>query len=97
MIIVETVLPLKTRALQRFDIGKGEGSFPANVTDYYRRMYFEALDLLISAIIERFNQAGFLAYSTRESLLSTSLKSDDVSVEIEFFEASYKDDVNTLF
>lgn len=95
--IAEPVLLRKTRTPRRFEIGEGEGSFPANVTDYYRRLYFEALDLLITAIEERFNQAGFLAYSTMESLLLKSLKSDDVSAEIEYVEANYKDDVNTLF
>ena len=50
--ISEPILPRRTRAPQRYEIGEGQGSFPATVTEYYKRTYFEALDLLISAIEE---------------------------------------------
>ena len=35
----------------------------------YRRIYFEALDLIVSSIEERFDQPSFKAYSNMESLL----------------------------
>ena len=36
---------------------------------HYRRIYFEAIDLMVNAIDNRFNQASFDVYAKMESLL----------------------------
>ena len=41
--------------------------------DYYRRIYFEAIDLTVNAIDQRFDQPSFDTYAEMESLLIKTL------------------------
>ena len=61
----------------------------------YRRIYFEALDLIVSSIEERFDQPSFKAYSNMESLLIGVLSSQDVSSQMDYMKENYADDVRT--
>ena len=61
----------------------------------YRRIYFEALDLIVSSIEERFDQPSFKAYSNMESLLKGVLSSQDVSSQMDYMKENYADDVRT--
>ena len=53
------MLPRKRRAPSRYEVGTSEPQHPSTARDYYRGLYFEALDCLTSAIKERFNQPAF--------------------------------------
>ena len=55
----EPTLPRKRRVPSRFEVGQGEGYHSPTAKDYYRTCYFEALDLVISSIQERFDQPGY--------------------------------------
>ena len=48
----------------------------------YRRIYFEALDPLVQAIEDRFDQPGYRIYSCLETLLTKAVMKDDFSEEI---------------
>ena len=61
----------------------------------YRRIYFEALDLIVSSIEEHFDQPSFKAYPDMESLLIGVLSSQDVSSQIDYMKENYADDVRT--
>ena len=61
----------------------------------YRRIYFEALDLIVSSIVEHFDQTSYKAYSNMESLLIGVLSSQDVSSQIDYMKENYADDVRT--
>ena len=61
----------------------------------YRRIYFEALDLIVSSIEERFDQPSFKAYYNMESPLKGVLSSQDVSSQMEYMKENYVDDVRT--
>ena len=50
---------------------------------FYMFFYFEALDLIVSSIEERFDQPSFKAYSNMESLLIGVLSSQDVSSQMD--------------
>jgi len=50
------VLPRWRKCPRRYEGGTSEGDFPGSVEDLYRRMYFEALDLVVCGIKERFDQ-----------------------------------------
>ena len=65
------MLPRRTRAPRRIEIGTGEPTYPVIVQDYYRRIYFEAIGLMMIAIDQRFGQASFDTYAKIESLFST--------------------------
>ena len=61
------MLPRRTRAPRRIEIGTGEPTYPVTAQDYYRRIYFEAIDLMMSAIDQRFDQPSFDTYAKMES------------------------------
>ena len=77
--ITEPAVPRNKRAPGRFEVGTGKPLFPVTPEEVYRRIYFEALDLIVSSIEERFDQPSFKAYSNMESLLIGVLSSQDVS------------------
>ena len=62
-------LPRKRRAPQRLQVGSTEGDIHSSVNEYYRVLYFEAIDLVIEAITERFDQPGYRIYSNLENLI----------------------------
>ena len=51
------------------EVGAGQCHFSTTVEADYRRHYFEAFDISISAITTRFDQPGFRVYPNTESLL----------------------------
>ena len=57
--VSQPTLPRRRKVPRRFELGDSEGDHPATVKDHYRRIYFEAIDLIIAAIDNRFQQKGF--------------------------------------
>ena len=53
------------------------------------RIYFEAQDLIVSSIEERFDQPSFKAYSNMESLVIGVLSSQDVPSQMDFMKQYY--------
>ena len=53
--IDEPVLPWRRKLPRRYDDGSHEGDFPDTVEDHCRRLYFEALDLVICGIKDGFD------------------------------------------
>ena len=78
----------------RIEIGTGAPTYPVTAQDYYRRIYFEAIDLMMNAIDQRFDQPSFDAFAKMESLLIKTLNSQEKSKELKFMEKLYNDDVN---
>ena len=94
--ITEPQVPRNKRAPGRFEVGTGTPLFPVIPEQVYRRIYFEALDLIVSSIEERFDQRpSFKAYSNMESLLKGVLSSQDVSSQMDYMKENYVDDVRT--
>ena len=62
------MLPRRTRAPRRIEIGTGAPTYPVTVQDYYRRIYFEAIDMMMNAIGQRLDQTSFDTYAKMESL-----------------------------
>ena len=67
--ITEPAVPGNKRAPGRFEVGTGTPLFPATPEQVYPRIYFEALDLIVSSIEERFDQPSFKAYIPIWSLI----------------------------
>ena len=88
------MLPRRTRAPRRIEIGTGEPTYPVTAQDYYKRIYFEVIDLMMNAIDQRFDQPSFDTYAQMESLLTKTLNSQDKSEELKLMEKPYNDDVN---
>ena len=88
------MLPSRTHAPRRIEIGTGEPTYPLTAQDYYRWIYFEAIDLMMNAIDQRFDQPSLDTCAKMESLLIKTLNSQDKSEELKFMEKLYNDDVN---
>ena len=92
--ISEPVLPRQKQAPSRFEIGTGPPLYPTTPQEHYRRIYFEAIDLMVNAIDNRFNQASFDVYAKMESLLVKCLNCQVYSTESHFLGAKYGEDVD---
>lgn len=67
--ISEPQLPRRKRAPRRYEIGNAEPEYPATAHDYYRRIYFEVIDVLVASIKARFDQQGFHMLQNLETIL----------------------------
>ncbi|XP_076308589.1 zinc finger MYM-type protein 1-like [Tachypleus tridentatus] len=94
--ISEPQMPRQKRVPKRFEVGAGEPSFPSSPKEFYRRQYFEVLDLAINAINRRFDQPGFQAYQHMEDLLLKSLQEEDTPDELKNLADKYGDDLDIL-
>ena len=70
----EPIFPRQRKRLRRYEDGASEGDFPESVEDLYRRIYFEALKLIVCGIEECFDQSGYKVYSNLEDLLVKAVK-----------------------
>ena len=75
-------LPRRRKAPKRYEIGEGEGYHSPTVSEHYRRLYFEAIDLVISGIKNRFDQPGYAIYRNLEALLLKAANNEDYSCEL---------------
>lgn len=86
------VLPRRRKAPKRLEVGCGEPSHPQSPKDLYRRFYFEALDLVISAINSRFDQPGYQTYKNLQELLLQAACGQDYHKEFEYVVDFYGSD-----
>ena len=64
---------------------------PKTAKDHFKRVYYEAIDLIVSAIY----QESFSSYAQMETLLVKADNGDHYEAEFKFLEASYREDVDT--
>ena len=83
--VSEPSLPRKRKCPRRYEEGSAEAEFSLSVKDHYRRHYYEASDLVITGIKQRFDQPGYKIY--KHLLL---LKAATTSFE------HYKEDFNFI-
>lgn len=93
--IEEPVLPRRRRAPARFEIGEGSPHYHSSVKDYYYRpQFFEAIDLIVRCIKDRFNQPGFQVYSKLEKLLLNAANKRSIDSEFDEIIKLYGSDFN---
>ena len=92
--IDEPILPRKRRAPRRIEIGESPAEFHTNVIEHYRVFYFEALDLIIYCIDDRFNQPGYRMYSALETLLVKGCKQVECQDELNQVKKLYDKNIN---
>ena len=81
-------------APKRFVVGSGKSHQPLSVDEYFRRIYYEAINLVTNAIRQRFNQPGFKAYIMGTLLLNALKPGIDVTDKLKYISEKYADDVN---
>ena len=85
-------LPRQRKQPKRYDDGLSAGDFHQNPKDYYRQYYFEAIDLIINCIQDRFDQPGYKIYSSLVSLLIRGCKQEELDDDLKAVCTFYKDD-----
>ena len=92
----EPTMPRKRKMPKRFQTGAAEHFFPQSERDMYRQQYFEAMDLVINCVQNRFDQPGYKVLRNVEELLLKSVRSDfeDYSEEFTFVTEFYAKDID---
>ena len=88
----EPVLPRKRKAPKHLEVGSSEGFHSASIQEYYRQLYFEAIDLVITGITDRFDQPGYNLYKNLEGLLVKSANNTPCDNCLNEVVSFYKDD-----
>ena len=94
--VSEPSLPRKRKCPRQYEEGSAEAEFPLSVKDHYRRHYYEALDLVITGIKQRFDQPGYKIYKHLQELLlkaattSSEHYKEDFDFIISFYGSDFK-------
>ena len=73
---------------------RSEAHHPTAHRDHYQKQFYQAIDVLISSICDRFDQPSFLVSENLESLLIKTLKGEETSSEIKIAREKYATDIN---
>ena len=92
----EPTLPRKRRASQRFEVGSSAGDFHLTPESHYRQIFFEAIDHVIQAIQDRFDQPGYGIYQNLEQLILKASTGMPYDAEIQFVCDFYKEDLSRI-
>ena len=68
-----------------------EKEVPATPEEFYKQIYFKALDLIIAAISKKFDQPGFRVYRRLQDVLLKAAKGEDYNDDLEFITNFYGD------
>lgn len=79
----EPVLPRMRKHPRRYEIGSGEGDFHSSPKDFFKAHYYEALDLMVNLIQQRFDQPGYEIYRSLQDLLVKAAHTADFSSEFD--------------
>ena len=85
-------LPRQRKLPRRYDDGSSRGDFHHTPKEHYRQYYFEAIDLIINCIKDRFDQPGYRIYSSLVTLLLKACKKEPLEDDLETVCTFYKDD-----
>ena len=90
----EPTLPRRRKMPKRFEPGNAPPEFPTSAKDLYRQQYFEALDLVVNCVKDRFNQPGYQVYRHLEDVLLKCVHGDNSYREdIDFVSKFYNGDL----
>ena len=92
--LAKPTLPRRRCTPVRLEVGAGAPSYPQTAKDQFKRVCFEAIDLIVTAINQRFSQESFSSYAQMETLLAKTANGEDYDAEFKFLEESYSEDVD---
>ena len=77
--------------------GYGQGAaanHPQTVDDHYRQMYYEAIDVVVASIKDRFNQPSYKTFAALETLLLSVIDGKPFEDEMRHLQTIYGDDIS---
>ena len=80
----EPTLSSRRKMSKRFEPGNAPPEFPTSAKELYGQQYFEALDLVVNCVKDRFNQPGYQVYRHLEDVLLKCVHGDK----------SYREDID---
>ena len=89
----EPQLPCRRRLPARYDDGLASHEFHDSPMHYYRQLYYEAIDTMVSCLKDRFEQPGYQAYSNLEQILIKACQGKELVEELDFICNFYKEDL----
>ena len=90
--IDEPQVPRQRKLRKQNDKGFGEGDDDGDMKAYFWQQYFEAFDLAINTIQDRFELRGYKIYINLEQLLLKACQKKNFDQELEDACSFYKDD-----
>ena len=94
--VSEPALPHQRKVPKRLDDGTATHEYPATAEDHFRQIYYEALDLIISCITDRFDQPGYRIYNKLQDLILKAAKQQDYQTQLDFVIDYYGDDFDAV-
>ena len=85
-------LPHCRKQMRRYDDGDSVGDFHSTSKAYFKQSYYEAIDLVVGCIANRFDQPGYKIYRTLEILILKVYKQDDIADDLKAILSFRKDD-----
>ena len=92
----KSVLPRKRKPPKHLQDGDGEGYHSLTTEEHYHQQHFEALDLAISSVQDRFDQPGYAIYRNLESLLLKVANQADYTTELQVVVSFYDNDITEV-
>jgi hypothetical protein len=77
------VLQRNRKRPRRFEEGTSDGFFADSPQLFYKRIYFECLDVAVVALKDRFQQHDYSLYANMEQLLTKAFSKLDYSLELQ--------------
>ena len=90
----EPKLPRQRKYPAHFEEGTAPTKFHSTVKEFYCRIYYEALDLIVESIRDRFDQPGYRVYQCLENLLLKAAKQEDFTEELQLAVSTYTSDIH---
>ena len=87
-------LPRPRKVYRRLDDGASQCYQSPSVQEHYSRLYYEAMDLAITSIKDRFDPPGFHMYRNLETVLVNAANKKEYIEELKEILAFYSDDFN---
>lgn len=88
------ILPRRRKRPKKYDQGSAEPEYPESPKASFRASYFEALDLAINSIVQRFDQPGFEVYRNLQEIVIKAARRQNFEAEYSFVCSFYGDDIN---
>ncbi len=93
--IEELKLPRRRKLPWRYEDGNSEAEFDTGVKEYYKRIYYEALDLIVNCIKRRFDQEGYQIYRNLQDLLLKAVRKESYEDCLGVVTSFYDTDLDT--
>ena len=91
----EPTLPRKRCTSVRLEVGAGAPRYPQTAKDQFRRVCYEAIDLIVSAIDQHLNPESKSFYAQMKTFLIKAANGDDYEEQFKFLETSHREEVDT--